>query len=121
MRLRAVGAGMDIRQIWLQTSGGLIAECYPCIKGAIVDLAQRRQERTFLDIFRARAWPVYRTRRGGDVWPKLTVAGPKGAQNGLRFDGRVRTVFRIQFLHYSTHMDFDGAFAHTEFIGYDFI
>jgi hypothetical protein len=41
--------------------------------------------------------------------------------NGLRFDGRVRTVSGIQFLHYTTHMDFDGAFAHTEFIGYDFI
>src|SRR5271154_3090847 len=52
---------------------------------------------------------------------KSGAAGPKGAQNGLRFDGSVRTVFRIQFLHYTTHMDFDGALAHTEFIGYDFI
>ena len=43
------------------------------------------------------------------------------SKHGLRFDGRVRTVFRIQFLHYTTHMDFDGSFAHAKFIGYDFI
>jgi hypothetical protein len=57
-------------------------------------------------------------------WGRLTemkYCWSERCSNGLRFDGGVRTVFGIQFLHYTTHMDFDGAFAHTEFIGYDFI
>ena len=42
------------------------------------------------------------------------ILSGKSAYSGLRFDGHVRTVLRIQFLHYTTHMDFDGAFAHTQ-------
>ena len=52
---------------------------------------------------------------GGQL--KRSVDPRKGAQDGLRFDSHVRTVFRAQFLHNIADVNFDGAFTHVQLIG----
>jgi hypothetical protein len=44
-----------------------------------------------------------------------------GSYGDLRFDGEIRPILRLHFLHEVAHVDLHRAFTHVQFVGDDFV